>query len=164
MPAPGARGMDGATPSSSCSALSDHTPCNASCPGASHTSGRPAASHSPHPGASDTTSPMTSSVGDRSAARLVHPGRSPKRENTTRCSGVVPRSTATAGVPGGMPAADSWRNSAGSAPAIWLTSNSSPPSRAWPVRKRTLVATPRCVIGMPSSAQMPLAAVMPGTQ
>ena len=31
----------------------------------------------------------------------------------------------------------------------------SPPSRLCPVRKRALVATPRCVMGMPSSAQMP---------
>lgn len=36
-----------------------------------------------------------------------------------------------------------------------------PPSREWPVRNLTLVASPRCVSGTPMSAQMPDAAVIP---
>lgn len=41
---------------------------------------------------------------------------------------------------------------------------SSPPSREWPVRYLTDVATPRWVRGIPSSEQMPEAAVIPGMQ
>lgn len=41
---------------------------------------------------------------------------------------------------------------------------SSPPSREWPVRKRTLVARPRWVKGIPRHADIPEAAVIPALQ
>ena len=47
--------------------------------------------------------------------------------------------------------------------AIASSISDCPFSRAWPVRNRTLVASVRCVSGMPSSAPMAHALVIPGT-
>lgn len=51
-------------------------------------------------------------------------------------------------------------------PAAQMDSSSCtcPAARECPVRKRTLVATPRCVMGIPSSAQMPAPAVTPASR
>mmetsp|Transcript_8735 Transcript_8735/g.21926 ORF Transcript_8735/g.21926 Transcript_8735/m.21926 type:complete len:281 (+) Transcript_8735:446-1288(+) len=144
-----------------------------------HSRGRPAAHHCCHPGAKDTTWPMMMSAGDFNPASCTRLGSCPTSPHTVRWRLVVPRSTATAGTFEGMPCSCSCSYRLGrvcspmyttsvvcgsAAPATVESSSScSPPSRAWPVRNRTLVATPLCVMGMPNSAQIPEAAVMPGT-
>ena len=67
----------------------------------------PSAAFSPafhgHRGDSATVFPMMMSVGDFSSHSSTASGSSPSAENTRLSRGVVPRSTATAGVSGGNP-------------------------------------------------------------
>mmetsp|Transcript_21810 Transcript_21810/g.74129 ORF Transcript_21810/g.74129 Transcript_21810/m.74129 type:complete len:227 (-) Transcript_21810:391-1071(-) len=128
-------------------------------------------------GESATHLPTMTSVGLLSPAPRTAPARSPRLENALLCSGVVPRSTATAGVAGSRPARSIESHSDGSVPRPMYTTSvvsasaaenakpngSCPPSCAWPVRNRTELATPRWVSGTPSSAAIPAALVMPGT-
>ena len=97
---------------------------------------------------------------------------------TMRCWGVVPRSTAAAGVFAGRPCCINFNARAGrvdrpiyttkvesgSAELSATNKGSVPPFLEWPVRNLTLVATPRWVKGIPSSAAIPEAEVIPAQQ
>lgn len=94
---------------------------------------------------------------------------------TVLCWGVVPLSTAAAGVSGGRPWCINLRArdgrvdrpmyttkvESGSAAFSATNKGSVPPFLEWPVRNLTLVATPLCVKGIPNSAAIPEAAVIP---
>ena len=120
------------------------------------------------------------SVGDASLgwASCTASYRFSNVEYTARCSGVHPFSTAAAGVFLGRPPKSSVSTVlsnvlspmyitsvvfVSNAVAMASSMSDCPFSRACPVRNRTLVASVRCVSGIPSSAPMAHADVIPGT-
>jgi len=123
-----------------------------------------------------TTFPIIIRVGETRSAEWTSSTRSFNVANTIRCWGVVPRSTATAGVFGGRPCFINFgardgsvdrpiyttKVVSGSAAFSATNRGSVPPFLECPVKNLTLVATPRWVSGIPSSAAIPEAEVIPG--